>query len=198
MTELDETARTLPGWTDELEFSPPASLRVDVTALKREPGTQRTTRIVVKELEGVARPSVDMEGKTVAVDVVLEHLGAQLTAAGLLHAEWQAPCRRCLEPIVAVAETRIHEIFERTPVEGETYALEEEFVDLRPMVSEALALALPLSPLCREDCPGPDPERFSPTGDEDGDANDAADEDDARPVDDRWSALDALVFDNDD
>lgn len=189
MTDDRDAVNSLPAWTGDHDFSPSASLRVDVTPLKREPGTQRVTRLLIEELDGVARPSVDMVGQTVAVDLTLEHLGSQLTAVGSLYAQWEAPCRRCLEPIVDVIETKVQEIFERTPVEGETYPLEEDFVDLRPMVAEALALALPLSPLCRDDCPGPDPDRFSPAG-----SDETADEPAPKQVDDRWAALDDLVF----
>jgi uncharacterized protein len=51
------------------------------------------------------------------------------------------------------------------------------------VVREALALALPLAPVCREDCPGPDPE-----------ANPVVTDDEAPAGDPRWSALDALRF----
>jgi uncharacterized protein len=48
-------------------------------------------------------------------------------------------------------------------------------------------LALPLSPLCRPDCAGPDPERF-PT---------VVEQDEAAPpaAEPRWSALTELRFD---
>ena len=44
------------------------------------------------------------------------------------------------------------------PVEGETYPLGRDPLDLEPVLREALALALPLAPLCDEACAGPDPE----------------------------------------
>ena len=50
-----------------------------------------------------------------------------------------------------------------TPTEGETYPLDGEQVDLEPLVRDAVLLALPLAPLCADDCPGPAPEAF-PTG----------------------------------
>ncbi len=90
------------------------------------------------------------------------------------------------------------EIFERTPVEGETYLLGDDEVDLEPMVRDAVLLALPLAPLCRPDCPGPAPDDF-PTGPEDDSA--AADADEAaaaRLRQERWSVLDELRFEDDD
>jgi len=159
---------------------------------------QRRTRRLVEQLEGVELASAEVTTGFLAVDLLLEHLGSQLTAIGGLHVAWTAPCRRCLEPISDVIDVQVHEVFERTPVEGETYELEEEFVDLRPMISEALLLALPIAPLCREDCEGPEPDRFpansaaDPEGPDDGGADGSA------GGDPRWAALDQLTFDSDD
>jgi uncharacterized protein len=75
-------------------------------------------------------------------------------------------------------------VFEPDPVEGETYPLGREDLDLGPAVREALALALPLAPVCRDDCPGADPE-----------AHPVVTEDDAPAADPRWAALDGLRFD---
>ena len=56
----------------------------------------------------------------------------------------------------------------------------DDAVELGPVVHDAAVLALPVAPLCREDCPGPDPEQF-PVRTEDGDEG---------PVEDpRWAAL---------
>jgi len=159
---------------------------------------QRQTRRLVESIDGVALESAEVTTGLLAVDLTLEHLGSTLTANGSLHAVWNAPCRRCLDPIADVVDVQVHEVFEPSPVEGETYRLEEEFVDLRPMISEALLLALPIAPLCRETCEGPEPDRF-PANVEVGDP-DPGDDADAAPKasDPRWAALDQLTFDTDD
>jgi uncharacterized protein len=79
-------------------------------------------------------------------------------------------------------------VFEASPVEGETFPLVGEQVDLAPMLREALALGLPLAPLCADDCAGPAPEAHPVRV-----PDDAAG--DARPTDPRWAALDELRFD---
>ena len=81
----------------------------------------------------------------------------------------------------------MQEIFENAPTEGETWPIDDERIDLAPMVREAALLALPLAPLCTDDCAGPEPDRF-PTGAPD-------DEEGEPPRDERWAALDALEFD---
>ena len=77
---------------------------------------------------------------------------------------------------------------EPTPTEGETWPLGDESIDLLPALREAMLLALPLAPLCRDDCEGPEPDRF-PTGV-------AEDEPVERPADPRWAALDEFTFDD--
>ncbi|HWS47003.1 MAG TPA: DUF177 domain-containing protein, partial [Acidimicrobiia bacterium] len=48
----------------------------------------------------------------------------------------------------------VDELFEPAPLEGETYALDDDVVDLEPLVRDALVLELPAVPLCRDDCRG--------------------------------------------
>jgi uncharacterized protein len=65
--------------------------------------------------------------------------------------------------------------------------LQDDLIDLEPVVRDAVVLTLPLLPLCQEDCPGlcvqcgarlvEDPEHSHPD------------------VDPRWAALEALVTD---
>ena len=54
----------------------------------------------------------------------------------------------------------LSEVFEPHPVDGETYPIEGDEVDLEPVVRDGVLLHLPLAPLCRPDCPGPAPEAF--------------------------------------
>ena len=179
--------------SDEVELEPTGRLRVDITPHKREPGTQRPFVLAVEPLDGVELPSVEVVGGRIDVDLQLEIVGEQLSASGLLTIAWTGPCRRCLDEVEGAETVKILEIFEKAPVEGETYPLEKDFVDLRPMVREALVLLLPIAPLCGEDCEGPAPELFSTDGVEA--AIDDADE--AEPaIDPRWAALGDLTFDD--
>ena len=73
-------------------------------------------------------------------------------------ARWTGECRRCLETTGGEVKVGSSEMFEPDPVEGETYRLGRDHVDLAPALRDALALALPLAPLCDEACAGPDPD----------------------------------------
>ena len=40
------------------------------------------------------------------------------------------------------------------PDDAEGYSLQGDLLDFEPVLHDALVLAVPLAPLCREDCPG--------------------------------------------
>jgi uncharacterized protein len=76
----------------------------------------------------------------------------------------------------------VEEVFETRPVEGETYPLDGDQLNVEPLVRDAVLLALPLAPLCEVACPGPEPEEH-PIGTDTGSS-----------IDPRWSALGELKF----
>lgn len=168
----------------------PAAFAVPTGELFRHPGVLHPLRLAGRVPE-VALSTTRLADDDVEADVVLEAQGDTVTATGTVTAGWVGECRRCLEPTSGTVTVELSEVFESEPVEGETYPLGRDGVDFEPAIREALALALPLAPVCREDCAGPDPEAHPVTAAPD-DADDAADD---APADPRWAALDALHFD---
>jgi uncharacterized protein len=165
-------------------------LKVPVTDLLRQPGTRRTVvRAVPLEGLTVAGTEVPPDAE-VDLDLVLEATGDDIVVSGMVTIPWQGACRRCLADVAGTTRTPVREIFQPRAVEGETYPLGDGMADLEPLLRDAVLLALPLAPLCTEDCAGPDPERFpaaatGAVGEPDGEAG----------RDPRWAALDALRFD---
>jgi uncharacterized protein len=153
---------------------------------------QRFTRSA--RLPGVALTSSRLTDDEVTVDVTIEAQGPTVTATGTVTGRWTGECRRCLEATGGELEATLSEVFEPDPVEGETYPLGRDHLDLEPAVREALALALPLAPLCDEACAGPDPGGHPVTVEPD-DTDDEGDDDGGEPADPRWAALDQLRFD---
>jgi len=128
--------------------------------------------------------------RPVVVDLEVEAILGGVVVEGSVEVPWIGECRRCLEPVSGVADVAVREVFETRPVDGETYPLGSEVLDLEPMVRDAALLALPLAPVCGDECAGPAPERF-PTGAA-GTEEDVDDPDEEPPRDPRWAALDAL------
>lgn len=171
-------------------------LVVGIADLRRHPGTRRqfTESIVLPDL-GITSATVP-EGAPLDIDLELETLSNGLVATGTISTPWVGECRRCLRTVEGRSVAKVREIFEPRPVEGETYAMAEDTVNLEPMVRDAALLALPLAPLCDEECRGPAPETF-PTGVE-GEAEETDHDGGVGTLSDpRWAALADLDFEPD-
>lgn len=160
---------------------------LDVVPLLRWPGNQCDVQIheIVGELSLATATASRLDGVLTA-----ESMADSLTVSGVLDVSWTAACRRCLEPTTGCEEVAIKELYERRPVEGETYELSGEKIDLEPMIREAVLLGLPLAPLCREDCTGPLADGS--------DVSFGLDVDAKPRTDPRWAALSELAFEDSD
>lgn len=170
-----------------------APLVVDITPLKRNPGTPLDVVLPDVPVKDLALESAEVHATRLAINARLESALEQMILIGEISVGWSGPCRRCLEDQAGTTTIDAHEIFEKGAAEGETYEMGENEIDIEPMVRETVLLNLPIAPLCREDCQGPDPDRFpaSVAADTDPETDDHA----APSGDPRWAALDALEFD---
>jgi uncharacterized protein len=97
------------------------------------------------------------------LDLRLEAVMEGVLITGTTRVPLVGECSRCLDPITLTFEVEFQELFvypdirsvrgEDAPGEDEP-RLEGDLIDLEPMLRDAVVLALPLSPLCRDDCPG--------------------------------------------
>jgi uncharacterized protein len=164
------------------------SATVDLAALLRRPGTRREVAVDL-EPDDVALSDVRVD--RVSGSVTVESMGEKLHVSGVLDLGWTGICRRCLESTSGHSDLAIDEVFEASPLEGETYPLpDEELLDLTEMLLEQAVLSLPLAPLCRSGCEGPAPESFPALVADD----DEGEEDEAPRGDPRWAVLDELDF----
>jgi len=166
-------------------------LLVNVADVLRHLGVRNDLERTV-QLPGLAVVASSVpEDTDLVLEAVLESTASgAVNVHGLVHAQWKGECRRCLRLIEGPLDAEVQEVFERVPVEGETYPLVDDQINLEPLVRDAILLALPLAPLCAEGCRGPDPEDFPVETERDpGPANEAEAE---RPIDPRWAALDEL------
>ena len=159
-----------------------SQLIVSVAELLRRPGSQRALSVRV-EFDDLATSDAAIGGP-VDLQLHLESVLGGLELTGSLTAAWRGSCRRCLEPIEQTVQQGLREMFGSAPTDDETYPIHNGEVDLTPMVRDCLVLALPIAPLCSEDCVGPAPDAYPMNQPE------TAAED--RPKDPRWAALDAL------
>lgn len=186
---------------------PASPLVVEVGDLLDRPNTRRpvTVRLALDEMAVAgsrlsdvdAEADADLSGGPVGVDLVLESMPSGVAVDGTVTFPWVGDCRRCLEEVRGETQAEVHEVYELAPTPEETLPVEQDQIDLEPVVREAVLLGLPLAPLCRDDCRGPAPDDFPARlpGDVDPDAPDADGPAGEGPRDPRWAALDDLRFD---
>ena len=180
-------------------------LRIPLAVLRRRADPRLVRRTV--ELDDLHVGEVVVVDGRVDVDLEAEARGPDVVVSGGVQAKWLGACRRCLGDVGGDLDLRVQEVLsagsgvpgrsdagpdggvDAGGESGDAYPLGGDEADLEPVVRDAVLLALPLSPLCVEDCPGPDPDRF-PAARAVGPEEEAGG--DNLPVDPRWAALDVL------
>jgi uncharacterized protein len=141
-------------------------LSYNVAGLLRETaGTARTIRI---QVTGAALPiAAELElASPVEGELKLSRTGRGILARGHLDTTLAETCSRCLKPVITPLSLEIDQeavpsidIDSGKPInlEDDTDAIrldDHHELDLAPAVADAIALAEPIAPLCRPDCPG--------------------------------------------
>nr|WP_189937392.1 YceD family protein [Streptomyces sulfonofaciens] len=180
----------------------------DTHELGRRPGAmQRLSRTVEAPggdgIFGIAGVIGVPEGAEVRLDLRLESVMEGVLVTGTAHATAEGECVRCLEPLDLTLDADFQEMFSYPDVddrgrpsarqddtadeEGEEDRLfvEDGLFDLEPVLRDAVVLALPMQPVCREDCPGLCSECGVRLADDPDHHHDA--------VDIRWAALQGLA-----
>ena len=133
----------------------------DMRSLSRQAGSFRDETRTAHAPDGVGSGLVLVPaGADVALDLRFEAVSEGVLVTGSAVAPLTGECARCLDPVTSSTEVSFQELYRYLPDPGEDEADDEERfldgdrLDLEPAFRDAVVLALPLSPLCREDCPG--------------------------------------------
>lgn len=127
-----------------------SQLRLDVADLLAHPGSRRAVTLRA-ELDALRGSAAVIRGP-IDVSVTLERVPDAIVVRGELGATWHASCSVCLRELERAITVHVDELFEASPIEGETYPLEGHEIDLEQLVRDALLLELPLAPHCAEPC----------------------------------------------
>ncbi|MEU3733279.1 MULTISPECIES: DUF177 domain-containing protein [unclassified Streptomyces] len=175
----------------------------DTHELGRRPGAlQRLTRTVDAPKDfGIQGVIGVPEGAPVELDLRLESVMEGVLVTGTARAKAKGECVRCLEPLEQQLAADFQEMFSypdaddrgRPVAEPADDAEEDEdrlfvedgLIGLEPVLRDAVVLALPMQPVCQEDCPGLCSECGVRLADDPDHHHDA--------VDIRWAALQGLA-----
>jgi uncharacterized protein len=173
-------------------LDPRAPLVVDTHELGRRAGSMLELQRDLDAPPGWGLELVSVApGSDVSLDIRLESVMDGVLVSALLSAPLVAECGRCLQPVTDSLEVSFTELFlyEPDPDDDEQPTVDGDLIDLEPIVHDAVVLALPLNPLCRDDCAGLCPRC--------GVRLDDAEPDHGHELTDtRWAALAALAEQN--
>lgn len=175
--------------------------------LPRRTGEMKEYQLDIESNARIGVPLIAVpEGDVIEVDVRLESVTEGVLLSADIYAVAIGECIRCLDPVEQVVERKIQELYRYEPTneKGRKKRPEEDDVDLDmedelqmegdvmnleiPII-DAIILALPVNPLCSEECLGLCPdcgEKWEKLPE--GHAHEV--------VDARWSGLEKLDFGN--
>jgi DUF177 domain-containing protein len=147
--------------------------------LGRQAGSALTQTRIVPAPEDLRLELIGVPvGADVALEVRFEAVSEGVLATGTAIAPLAGECARCLTPLTSSVTAGFQELFlypdgrhdrhdrhdkhdrhdrhddSDEQDDEELYYLDGDLLDLEPVFRDAVVLALPMSPLCREDCPG--------------------------------------------
>jgi uncharacterized protein len=99
-------------------------------------------------------------GADASLDLRFAAVSEGVLVTGSAVAPLTGECARCLEPLTSSVEVSFQELYRYLPDpgededDGEERFLDGDLLDLEPAFRDAVVLALPLSPLCSDDCQG--------------------------------------------
>ena len=164
----------------------PTPYTVPVYDLMHRPGEMREKTLDIIEPEGFGNAVIGLRhGTPVHIDLRLESLHDGILVSGDVRATADGECVRCLIDMAMPVRVEFQELFAYSFDEAFDYTVHDDYVDLEPLVRDAVVLSLPFQPVCQEDCLGLCPECGARLLDNPGHRHEAS-------IDPRWAALAGL------
>jgi uncharacterized protein len=143
-------------------LDPRAPLVLDTRDLPRSPGAQRALERVVPAPEDLGLELIRVPaGSPLSLRLRLESVSEGVLVSAQVTGELTGECGRCLREITEPLQVRFQQLYayehsttDETTDDDEVGHMQGDLIDLEPDLRDAVVLALPVNPVCREDCPG--------------------------------------------
>ncbi|KAB8161546.1 DUF177 domain-containing protein [Streptomyces sp. 3MP-14] len=169
----------------------------DTRELGRRPGTLKRLSRTVEAPDNLGVEVIRVpRGAPLELELRMESVMEGVLVTGTVRFPLAGECVRCLEPLAREGTAEFQELFsypdsefsprfadaEDEEADEERLFLQNDLFDLEPVVRDAIVLALPLRPTCRENCPGLCPDCGARLAEDPDHQHD-------EPIDIRWAAL---------
>lgn len=159
----------------------------DTLVLGRRPGTEKSYELVLEAPENLGLPVFGVpEGSPVELELRLEVVMEGVLATGTASVHAVGECVRCLIDVEEDLDADFAELYLNEDADEDQLALEDDLLDLEPVLRDAVVLALPHHPLCDPECPGLCPDCGVRLADD-------PDHTHGDAIDPRWSTLTQLT-----
>jgi uncharacterized protein len=151
-------------------LDPRSPLVLDTIELGRRPGSMRRLQRTVQVAHDLGTEVIAVKaGTDIELDVRLESVMEGVLVSGTARSLATGECVRCLDDLEQAVEVTFQELYvypekkrrdgrphqgEGDEAEADEYELQDDLVDLEPVLTDAVVLALPFQPVCSPDCPG--------------------------------------------
>lgn len=174
-------------------LDPRSGLVFDVHDMGRHAGGMKQVQRETPAPEGFGNDVIGVPvGSPIQLDLMLEAVVEGVLVTGVAEVRLAGECARCLKPLVSSETVDVQELFlfpDKDSEDDEASRVEGDFVDLEPVLRDAVVLDLPFIPLCSADCAGLCPRCGA-------DLNADPEHGHAGEVDPRWAALTDWANDN--
>jgi uncharacterized protein len=148
--------------------APRGAFVFDTRSLSRQAGSALSQSRIVPAPDDLRLELVYVPvGADVELDVRFEAVTEGVLATGSGTVPLAGECARCLAPLTATLTASFQELYlydngrprgsrghQDDERDDDERHLDGDLLDLEPAFRDAVVLALPMSPLCRDDCPG--------------------------------------------
>ena len=140
---------------------------LDTRELQRRPGAMREVTRTVEAPDEFGTDVISVPaGRPIDLDVRLESVMEGVLVSGTAKTVATGACVRCLDDVDVPVDVPFQELFayaDRAAHHQEVganeddedqYVLQDDLVDLEPVLRDAVLPTLPFQPVCSDDCPG--------------------------------------------
>ena len=176
-------------------LNPRSGLVFDAHELGRRAGAMKEIQRIAEAPDGVGTDVIGVPpGSPVDIEVRLESVVEGVLVTGTAEVTLTGQCARCLEPISSSEEVDLQELYlypDKEPDDEEASRLQDDLLDLEPLLRDTVVLDLPYTPLCRPDCAGLCPDCGADLNADPGHTH-------GDRIDPRWAGLSGWTADPDD
>jgi uncharacterized protein len=167
-------------------IDPRSGLVFELHELGRRAGAMKDVTRQVPAPEGLGNDVIGVPiDSPVDLELRFEAVVEGVLVTGVAGFTLRGECARCLTEVSSREEVDLQELFlfpGKEPEDAEASRLEDDLLDLEPLLRDAVVLDLPFIPLCRPDCLGLCPHCGATLNDQPDHAHDEA-------TDPRWAGL---------